>query len=100
MDWPHRISSGEWVRMLFADGEVDFPASEEVVFNVFSRFSRYADWTRTVHVGAEWHLVREGGLGSRFLIWEKPGDRHVMHYATVTDFERNKHFAWRAPFAE
>ncbi|WP_323844318.1 SRPBCC family protein [Microbulbifer magnicolonia] len=99
-DWPQRVSEGEWVRLLYADGEVDFPASPELVFNVFSRFARYADWTRTIHVGAEWHRVRRGGLGSRFLIWEKPGDRHVMHYATVTEFERNRHFAWRAPFAE
>jgi uncharacterized protein YndB with AHSA1/START domain len=100
VDWPHRISDGEWVRLLFADGEVDFPAPPEVVFNVFSSFSRYADWTHTIHVGAEWHLVRQGGLGSRFLIWEKPGDRHVMHDATVSEFDRNRHFAWRAPFAE
>lgn len=99
-DWPRRIADGEWVRLLFADGEVDFPASPDVVFNVFSRFARYADWTHTIHVGAEWHQVCQGGVGSRFLIWEKPGDRHVMHYATVTEFERNRHFAWRAPFAE
>lgn len=99
-DWPNRISSGEWVRLLYADGEVDFAAPEETVFNVFSRFERYADWTRTIHVGSEWHQIRQGGLGSRFLIWEKPADRHVMHYATVSEFERNRHFAWRAPFAE
>lgn len=99
-DWPNRIASGEWIRLLYADGEVDFAAPEETVFNVFSQFARYADWTRTIHVGAEWHHVQQGGLGSRFLIWEKPGDRHVMHYAAVTEFERNRHFVWRAPFSE
>lgn len=99
-DWAGRISDGEWVRVLYADGEVDFDAPADEVFNAFSRFARYADWTRDIHVGCEWLDVREGGVGSRFLIWEKPGDRHVMHYGVVTECERNRRFTWRAPFAE
>lgn len=99
-DWRTRVSDGEWVRLLYADGEVDVPAPRDLVFNAFTRWARYADWTRTIHVGAQWHIIRKGGVGSRFLLWEKPADRHVMHYATLTEFERNKHFAWRAPFAE
>jgi uncharacterized protein YndB with AHSA1/START domain len=99
-DWAGRISEGEWVRVLYADGELDFDAPIEDVFNAFTRFSRYADWTRRIHVGAEWYEIKEGGLGSKFMIWEKVGDRHVMHYAGITEFERNRTFAWRAPFAE
>lgn len=99
-DWAGRISEGEWVRVLYADGEMDFDASAEMVFNTFSRFARYADWTRDIHVGSEWLDVVEGGVGSKFLIWEKPGDRHVMHYGVVTECERNRRFTWRAPFAE
>lgn len=99
-DWANRVSAGEWVRILYADGEVDFPAPPDVVFNTLTRWARYADWTRTIHVGAEWHVIRQGGLGSRFLLWEKPGDRHVMHYGTMTEFKRNQRFAWRAPFSE
>jgi uncharacterized protein YndB with AHSA1/START domain len=99
-DWANRISEGEWVRILYADGEVDFPAPPDLVFNAFTRWSRYADWTRDIHVGAEWHTIRQGGMGSRFLLWEKPGDRHVMHYGSVIAFERNRRFAWRAPMAE
>jgi uncharacterized protein YndB with AHSA1/START domain len=67
-DWPNRASTGEWVRLLYADGEVDFGAPPDAVFNIFSRFARYADWTRDIHVGAEWQVVRRGGIGSRFLI--------------------------------
>ena len=99
-DWSGRISAGEWVRILYSDGELDFDALPQVVFNAFTRFSRYADWTRTIHVGCEWLRVRSGGVGSRFLLWEKPGDRQVMHYAAVTELERNQKFTWRAPFAE
>jgi uncharacterized protein YndB with AHSA1/START domain len=99
-DWAGRISEGEWVRVLYADGEVDWDAPIEDVFNAFTRFARYADWTRRIHVGAEWYEVREGGVGSKFMIWEKVGDRHVMHYAGITELERNRKFAWRAPFAE
>ncbi len=99
-DWSGRISQGEWVRILYADGELDFDGPPDVVFNAFSRFSRYADWTRTIHVGAEWLDIRAGGPGSKFLLWEKPGDRQVMHYAAVTELERNRKFTWRAPFAE
>ncbi len=99
-DWANRTSDGEWVRILYADGESDIPALPEVVFPIITRWARYADWTRTVHVGAEWHVVQRGGVGSRFLLWEKPGDRHVMHYGTMIEFERNKRFAWRAPFSE
>ncbi|MFC7139940.1 SRPBCC family protein [Halosimplex aquaticum] len=99
-DWVGRISEGEWVRVLYADGEVDFDAPVSDVFNAFSRFARYADWTRDIHVGYEWLDVVEGGVGSKFLIWEKPGDRHVMHYGVVTECERDRRFTWRAPFAE
>lgn len=100
LDWAGRISEGEWVRVLYADGEFDFDAPIEDVFNAFTRFARYADWTRRIHVGYEWYDIKEGGLGSKFMIWEKVGDRHVMHYAGITEFERNRTFAWRAPFAE
>ena len=99
-DWAGRISEGEWVRVLYADGEFDFDASIEAVFNPFTRFARYADWTRRIHVGAEWYEVKAGGTGSKFMIWEKVGDRHVMHYSVITEFEQNRTFAWRAPFAE
>lgn len=99
-DWSGRISEGEWVRILYSDGELDFDSPPQVVFNAFTRFSRYADWTRSIHVGCEWLGVRAGGVGSRFLLWEKPGGRQVMHYAAVTEMERNKKFAWRAPMAE
>lgn len=99
-DYANRVSDGEWVRILYADGEVNFPAPPEVVFPLITRWARYADWTRSIHVGAEWHSIRKGGLGSRFLLWEKPGDRHVMHYGTMIEFERNRRFAWRAPMAE
>lgn len=99
-DWATRVSDGEWVRILYADGEVDLPAPPEVVFPTITRWARYADWTRDIHVGAEWHHIKRGGLGSRFLLWEKPGDRHVMHYGTMIEFERNRRFAWRAPMAE
>ncbi len=99
-DWANRVSDGEWVRILYADGEVDFPAPPEVVFPIMTRWARYADWTRSIHVGAEWHHIRKGGIGSRFLLWEKPGDRHVMHYGTMIEFERNQRFAWRAPMSE
>ncbi len=88
------------MRVLYSDGELDFDAPPQVVFNAFSRFSRYADWTRMIHVGCEWLDVRAGGVGSKFLLWEKPGKRQVMHYAAVTELERNKKFTWRAPFAE
>ena len=99
-DWAGRISQGEWVRVLYADGEIDFDGPPSVVFNAFTRFARYADWTRTIHVGCEWLDVKAGGVGSRFLLWEKPGERQVMHSAVVTELERNRKFTWRAPFAE
>lgn len=99
-DWSGRISQGEWVRILYADGELDFEGPPDVVFNAFTAFSRYADWTRMIHVGAEWLELKTGGVGSKFLLWEKPGDRQVMHYAVVTELERNRKFTWRAPFAE
>lgn len=99
-DWAGRISEGEWVRILYADGELDFDAPPDIVFNAFTRFARYTDWTRTIHVGCEWLTVKAGGVGSRFLLWEKPGDRQVMHSAVITELERNKKFTWRAPFAE
>ncbi|WP_458186556.1 SRPBCC family protein [Haladaptatus sp. NG-WS-4] len=99
-DWAGRISEDEWVRVLYADGEIDFDAPTDEVFNAFTRFARYADWTRDIHVGCEWLDVKDGGVGSRFFIWEKPRDRHVMHYGIVTECERNRRFAWRAPFAE
>jgi hypothetical protein len=72
----------------------------ETVFNAFTRFARYLDWTRDIHVAAEWLDVRAGGVGSRFLLWEKPGSRQVMHQAVVTELDRNRRFTWRAPFAE
>jgi hypothetical protein len=99
-DWSGRISEGEWVRVLYADGELDFDGPPDIVFNAFTRFARYADWTRTIHVGAEWLQLKAGGIGSKFLLWEKPGDHHVMHYAAVTELERNRKFTWRALFAE
>ena len=99
-DWSGRISDGEWVRVLYADGELDFDGSPDVVFNAFSRFARYTDWTRQIHVGVEWLNLQAGGVGSKFLLWEKPGGRQVMHYAAVTELERNRKFTWRAPFAE
>jgi uncharacterized protein YndB with AHSA1/START domain len=99
-DWSGRISEGEWVRILYSDGELDFDAPPQVVFNAFTRFARYADWTRMIHVGCEWLDVRAGGVGSRFLLWEKPGGRQVIRYAVITELERNKKFAWRAPMSE
>jgi len=99
-DWAGRISPGEWVRILYADGEMDFDGPPQVVFNAFTRFARYADWTRMIHVGGEWLEIKAGGVGSRFLLWEKPGGRQVMHSAVVTELERNRKFTWRAPFAE
>ncbi len=99
-DWMGRIPSGDWVRILYADGELDFDGPPEVVFNAFSRFARYPDWTPMIHVGAEWLQIKAGGVGSRFLLWEKPGERQVMHDAVVTELGRNRKFAWRAPFAE
>lgn len=99
-DWAGRIAEGEWVRVLYADGELDFDGPVDAVFNAFTRFARYRDWTRMIHVGCEWLDVRAGGVGSRFLLWEKPGGRQVMHQAVVTELERNERFTWRAPFAE
>jgi uncharacterized protein YndB with AHSA1/START domain len=99
-DWAGRIHEGRWVRVLFADGELDFSGSPLQVFDAFSRFARYTDWTRNIHVGAEWLSVRAGGVGSKFLLWEKPGGRQVMHWAVVTECERGRRFTWRAPFAE
>lgn len=99
-DWAGRVSTGRWVRILYADGEVEFGAPADIVFNVFTRFARYADWTRAIHVGHEWLEIKSGGVGSKFVLWEKPGDRQVMHWAVVTEMERNRRFAWRAPFAD
>lgn len=99
-DWSGRISTGHWVRVLYADGLLNFDAPPEVVFNNFTRFARYRDWTPMIHVGAEWLDIRAGGVGSKFLLWEKPGDRQVMHYAAVTELVRNQTFTWRAPFAD
>lgn len=99
-DWVGRRPEGEWVRVLYADGEIDFDGPPDLVFNAFSRFASYADWTRMIHVGNEWFDVVPGGVGSRFAIWEKPGDRHVIHQGAVTELERGRKFAWRAPFAE
>ncbi|MFZ5827815.1 MAG: SRPBCC domain-containing protein [Bacillota bacterium] len=100
VDWPGRISTGEWVRVLYADGELDFDGPPSLVFNAFTRFARYAEWTPMIHVGIEWQELRAGGVGSKFLLWEKPGDRQVLHYAAVTEMERNRKFTWRAPFSE
>ena len=55
------------------------PAPPVVVFPIITRWARYADWTRDIHVGAKSDHSKRDGLGSRFLLWEKPGDRHVMH---------------------
>lgn len=99
-DWAGRVSTGRWIRILYADGEVEFSAPPDVAFNVFTRFARYADWTRAIHVGHEWLEIKSGGIGSKFLLWEKPGDRQVMHWGVVTEMERNRRFAWRAPFAD
>jgi uncharacterized protein YndB with AHSA1/START domain len=99
-DWAGRVAEKRWVRVLFADGEIDFSAPPEIVFNAFTRFARYADWTRRIHVGVEWLDIRAGGVGSKFLLWEKPGDRQVMHQAVVTECDPPRRFTWRAPFAE
>jgi uncharacterized protein YndB with AHSA1/START domain len=99
-DWAGRVAEKGWVRVLFADGEIDFSAPPEIVFNAFTRFARYPDWTRRIHVGAEWLDIRAGGVGSKFLLWEKPGDRQVMHQAVVTECDPPRRFTWRAPFAE
>ncbi len=99
-DWVGRVSEGGWVRVLYADGEVDFSGTQESVFNAFTRLARYADWTRDIHVGVEWLTVKAGGVGSRFLLWEKPGGRQVMHEAVITELVRGRRFTWRAPFAE
>lgn len=99
-DWRGRIAPDSWVRILYADGEIDFRDSPSVIFNAFSRFARYRDWTTMIHVDQQWLSVREGGVGSQFLLWEKPGDRHVQHYGVVTELERDRLFTWRAPFAE
>lgn len=99
-DWSGRIAEGGWVRVLYADGELDLRGPLPLIFNAFTRFARYRDWTPMIHVDQQWLTVREGGVGSRFLLWEKPGDRQVQHWGVVTEFERNRRFTWRAPFAE
>jgi uncharacterized protein YndB with AHSA1/START domain len=99
-DWSGRISADRWVRVLYADGELDLRGPPSVIFNAFTRFARYRDWTPQIHVDQQWLTVRAGGVGSQFLLWEKPGDRHVQHYGVVTELERDRRFTWRAPFAE
>jgi len=99
-DWAGRIASGRWVRILYADGDLDLRGDPSVIFNAFTRFARYRDWTPTIHCDQQWLTVRDGGVGSRFLLWEKPGGRQVQHWGVVTELEPNRRFTWRAPFAE
>lgn len=99
-DWSGRIATDRWVRILYADAELDLRGPPALIFNAFTSFARYRDWSQMIHVDQQWLSVREGGVGSKFLLWEKPGDRHVQHYGVVTEFERNRRFTWRAPFAE
>jgi len=99
-DWAGRIADEGWVRILYADGELELRGPPSTIFNAFSRFARYRDWTPMIHVDQQWLDIQAGGVGSRFLLWEKPGDRHVQHYGVVTELERDRRFTWRAPFAE
>jgi len=99
-DWPGRIATDRWVRILYADGELELHGPPSVIFNAFTSFARYRDWSTMIHVDQQWLSLRAGGVGSKFLLWEKPGDRHVQHYGVVTEFERDRLFTWRAPFAE
>ena len=78
------------MRILYADGELDLRGPPSVIFNAFTRFARYRDWTPMIHVDQQWLTVRQGGVGSQFLLWEKPGDRHVQHYGVVTELERER----------
>lgn len=99
-DWPGRIATDRWVRILYADGELDLRGPPSVIFNAFTSFARYRDWSTMIHVDQQWLSLRAGGVGSKFLLWVKPGDRHVQHYGVVTKFERDRRFTWRSPFAE
>ncbi len=100
LDWQGRLSAGKWIRILYCDVNLHFDENVETVFNAFSQFFHYSDWTHDIHVGPEWLEIKKDGVGSKFMIWEKPCGLHVLHYGVVTEFERNKKFTWRAQFAD
>lgn len=49
---------------------------------------------------SHWLFVQTGGVGSRFLAYDKPGRRHLTQEGLVTEFERPRRFAWTASFGE
>jgi hypothetical protein len=90
----------QMLRIEHARVTVELPVTAEAFFNAYSRWAGYEYWAPQVQGAGHWLLIRQGGVGSRFILYDKPGMRHLAHYGVVTELERERRFAWRAPFSE
>lgn len=96
----HAAGGGERIRLEHVTITTEIAHAQEIVFDAFSSFARYDLWAPEVQGACHWLLIQAGGVGSRFLAYDKPGRRHLTHEGVVTELERPRRVAWDAPFGE
>jgi uncharacterized protein YndB with AHSA1/START domain len=88
------------LRIDHAAGRATFGQPPAVVFDAFTQWTGYERWAPDLQTSAHWLSVQAGGPGSRFVLYDKPGPRHLAHFGVVTDLDSPRSFSWRAPFSE
>ncbi len=96
----HGAGDGVRIRLEHVTMTTAIAHAPEIVFDAFSSFARYDLWAPEVHGACHWLLIQAGGVGSRFLAYDKPGRRHLTHEGVVTELERPRRVAWHAPFGQ
>lgn len=88
------------LRVKHAEATVEVQTDRDRFFDVFTRFAQYDQWAPEVQGSAHWLTIRDGGVGSKFIAYDKPGKTHLAHYGEVMEVDRPARFVWRAPFSE
>ena len=73
----HAAGEGERTRIEHVTITTEIAHGPEIVFDAFSGFARYDLWAPEVQGASHWRFVQAGGVGSRFLAYDKPEPRHL-----------------------
>lgn len=95
-----RLDDPRMSRIEYVQVTVELPVPVKAFFNGYIRWVGHEYWAPRVQGAGHWLLIRKDGADSRFTLYDKPGMRPLNHYGVVTELERGRRFAWRAPLSE
>lgn len=81
------------LRVQHAQVSLEFSTAPELFFNAYSRWAGYERWAPAVQGPGHWLVMQKAGPGSQFVLYDKPDRRHLVHFGTVTEVDRNRRFA-------